>query len=88
MVYLDDIPVGQSNELRRTPQQSWRGIQNNKDGDGICFAINCKDDDRSEETFLSRLAQDELDRNIEEEKRSLYIATTRASDMPMLTFKE
>lgn len=58
----------------------------NKDGDGICFTINCKDDDRSEETFLSRLVQDEQDRDIEEEKRSLYVATTRASDMLVLTF--
>lgn len=58
----------------------------NKDRDGICFTLNCKDKDRPEETFLNRLMQDEHERDIEEEKRSLYVATTRASDMLVLTF--
>ena len=38
------------------------------------------------ETFLSRLIAEEQDRDLEEEKRSLYVATTRASDMLILTF--
>jgi len=31
--------------------------------------------------------EDERDRDFEEEKRSLYVATTRASDMLVLTLK-
>ena len=31
--------------------------------------------------------EDERDRDLEEEKRSLYVATTRASDMLVLTLK-
>ena len=42
--------------------------------------------DESAETFLSRLVAEEQDRDLEEEKRSLYVATTRASDMLVLTF--
>jgi ATP-dependent exoDNAse (exonuclease V) beta subunit len=57
----------------------------NKDEDGICFTLNC-DDDESAETFLSKLEAEEQDRDLEEEKRSLYVATTRASDMLILTF--
>ena len=58
----------------------------NKDEEGICFTLNCEDDDESAETFLSRLIAEEQDRDLEEEKRSLYVATTRASDMLVLTF--
>ena len=58
----------------------------NKNEEGICFTLNCEDDDESVETFLSRLIAEELDRDLEEEKRSLYVATTRASDMLVLTF--
>ena len=58
----------------------------NKDKDGICFTLNCEDDDESTETFLSKLIAEEQDRDLEEEKRSLYVATTRASDMLILTF--
>ncbi len=54
---------------------------------GICFTLNCKDDVQSCETFLSRLMEDERNRDFEEEKRSLYVATTRASDMLVLTLK-
>ena len=54
---------------------------------GICFTLNCKDDAQSCETFLRRLMEDERDRDFEEEKRSLYVATTRASDMLVLTLK-
>ncbi|MGV8127491.1 MAG: UvrD-helicase domain-containing protein [Methanothrix sp.] len=57
----------------------------NKNEDGICFTLYCEDDDESAETFLSKLAEEELDRDLEEEKRSLYVATTRASDMLILT---
>jgi ATP-dependent helicase/nuclease subunit A len=58
----------------------------NKDEEGICFTLNCQDDDESTETFLSRLIAEEQDRDLEEEKRSLYVATTRASDMLVLTY--
>ena len=58
----------------------------NKDEEGICFTLNCEDDDESTETFLSRLIAEEQDRDLEEEKRSLYVATTRASDMLILTY--
>jgi len=58
----------------------------NKDEDGICFTLNCEDDDESAETFLCKLVAEEQDRDLEEEKRSLYVATTRASDMLILTF--
>ena len=58
----------------------------NKDVEGICFTLNCDDCDESVETFLSRLAAEEEDRDLEEEKRSLYVATTRASDMLILSF--
>ena len=54
---------------------------------GICFALYYKDEAQSCETFLSRLMEDERDRDFEEEKRSLYVATTRASDMLVLTLK-
>ena len=57
-----------------------------KDENGICFTLNCKDEERSEETLLSRFTEEEQDRNFEEEKRSLYVATTRASDMLVTTF--
>ena len=57
----------------------------NKDDEGICFTLNCENDE-SVETFLSKLAEEEQDRDLEEEKRSLYVATTRASDMLVLTF--
>ncbi len=57
-----------------------------KNEQGICFTLYCKDEAQSCETFLSRLMEDERDRDIEEEKRSLYVATTRASDMLVLTF--
>jgi ATP-dependent exoDNAse (exonuclease V) beta subunit len=57
-----------------------------KNEQGICFTLYCKDEAQSCETFLSRLMDDERDRDIEEEKRSLYVATTRASDMLILTF--
>jgi ATP-dependent exoDNAse (exonuclease V) beta subunit len=36
-------------------------------------------------SFLGKLMAEEKDRNYEEEKRSLYVATTRASDMLVLT---
>lgn len=53
--------------------------------DRICFALNCPDADQSEESFLGKLIEEEKDRDFEEEKRSLYVATTRASDMLVLT---
>ena len=59
----------------------------NKDEDGICFTLNCEDNDESAETFLRKLIEEERNRDFEEEKRSLYVATTRASDMLVLTFK-
>lgn len=58
----------------------------NKDEKGMCFTLNCKDEDESAETFLHKLAAEEQDRDLEEEKRSLYVATTRASDILILTF--
>jgi ATP-dependent exoDNAse (exonuclease V) beta subunit len=56
-----------------------------KDEDGICFTLCCEDDSEGE-TLLGRLISEEQDRDLEEEKRSLYVATTRASDMLVLTF--
>ena len=58
-----------------------------KNEQGICFTLNCKDDVQSCETYLCRLMEDERNRDFEEEKRSLYVATTRASDMLVLTLK-
>ncbi len=58
-----------------------------KSEQGICFTLNCKDEAQSCETFLSRLMDDERNRDLEEEKRSFYVATTRASDMLVLTLK-
>jgi len=56
-----------------------------KDEEGICFALNCPDGDQSEESFLGKLIEEDKDRDFEEEKRSLYVATTRASDMLVMT---
>jgi len=56
-----------------------------KGEEGICFALNCLDKDPCEGSFLGKLMAEEKDRDYEEEKRSLYVATTRASDMLVLT---
>lgn len=58
-----------------------------KNKQDICFTLNCKDEAQSCETFLSRLIEEEHNRDLEEEKRSLYVATTRASDMLVITFR-
>lgn len=58
----------------------------NKDDEGICFSLNCKDEDGSADTFLHKIEAEDQERDLEEEKRSLYVATTRASDMLILTF--
>jgi ATP-dependent helicase/nuclease subunit A len=58
-----------------------------KNEQDICFTLNCRDEIQSCETFLSRLNDEEKNRNLEEEKRSLYVATTRASDMLVMTFR-
>ncbi|NYT08437.1 MAG: UvrD-helicase domain-containing protein [Methanosarcinales archaeon] len=57
-----------------------------KGEEGMCFTLNCLDKDQCEGSFLGKLMAEEKDRNYEEEKRSLYVATTRASDMLVLTF--
>lgn len=57
-----------------------------KGEEGICFALNCLDKDQCVGSFLGKLMAEEKDRDYEEEKRSLYVATTRASDMLVLTF--
>lgn len=57
-----------------------------KGEEGMCFALNCLDKDQCVGSFLGKLMAEEKDRNYEEEKRSLYVATTRASDMLVLTF--
>jgi ATP-dependent exoDNAse (exonuclease V) beta subunit len=56
-----------------------------KGEEGMCFALNCLDKDLCEGSFLGKLIAEEKDRNYEEEKRSLYVATTRASDMLVIT---
>jgi len=56
-----------------------------KGEEGMCFTLNCQDKDQSEESYLGKLIEEEKDRDFEEEKRSLYVATTRASDMLVLT---
>lgn len=58
-----------------------------KGEDGMCFALNCLeyDCDCGNSSFLGKLVEEENDRDYEEEKRSLYVATTRASDMLVLT---
>lgn len=57
-----------------------------KGEEDICFALNCLDKDQCVGSFLGKLMAEEKDRDYEEEKRSLYVATTRASDMLVLTF--
>jgi len=56
-----------------------------KGEEGICFALNCLDKDQCVGSFLGKLMAEEKDRDYEEEKRSLYVATTRASDMLVMT---
>jgi len=56
-----------------------------KGEEDMCFALNCLDKDQCEGSFLGKLMAEEKDRDYEEEKRSLYVATTRASDMLVLT---
>jgi len=56
-----------------------------KGEEGICFALNCLDKDQCDGSFLGKLMAEEKDRDYEEEKRSLYVATTRASDMLVMT---
>jgi len=56
-----------------------------KGEEGICFALNCLDKDQCDGSFLGKLMAEEKDRDCEEEKRSLYVATTRASDMLVMT---
>jgi len=78
------VVVGDTSWIRRDFSEP---LLFEKNEEGICFTLNCKDDAQSCETFLSRLVEDERDRDLEEEKRSLYVATTRASDMLVLTLK-
>ncbi|TFH47649.1 MAG: hypothetical protein E4G89_07595, partial [Methanothrix sp.] len=56
-----------------------------KGEEDTCFALNCLDKDQCVGSFLGKLMAEEKDRDYEEEKRSLYVATTRASDMLVLT---
>jgi len=56
-----------------------------KGEEGMCFALNYLDKDSCEGSFLGKLMAEEKDRDYEEEKRSLYVATTRASDMLVMT---
>jgi len=56
-----------------------------KGEEGICFALNCLDKDQCVGSFLGKLMAEEKDRDYEEEKSSLYVATTRASDMLVMT---
>ncbi len=56
-----------------------------KSKEGICFTLNYSGGDQSGESFLGKLLEEVKDRDFEEEKRSLYVATTRASDMLVLT---
>lgn len=56
-----------------------------KSEDGMCFALNCLDKDQCIGSFLGKMIAEEKERDFEEEKRSLYVATTRASDMLVIT---
>jgi len=59
----------------------------NDDGGCILFSLYLKDEGEGE-TLLSRWMQEEQEREQWEEKRSLYVATTRASDMLVMTFSK
>ncbi|MDD3564057.1 MAG: UvrD-helicase domain-containing protein [Methanothrix sp.] len=80
-----EFPIVIVGDTSWNQKDSKKSLLFNKDEDGICFTLNCEDDE-SADTFLSRLTIEERDRNFEEEKRSLYVATTRASDMLIQTF--
>jgi len=57
-------------------------------GDDLVFSLLSKNPKPEPETFLDRLAEEEIDRVREEEKRTLYVATTRATDLLVLTFSD
>ncbi len=79
-----EFPVVIVGDTSWTNRNSAGKLLFNKDGDDLYFTLNRKDDEG--ESLLSRLAEEEKDRDFEEEKRSLYVATTWASDMLVLTF--
>ncbi len=79
-----EFPVVIVGDTSWTDRNSAGKLLFNKDGDGLSFTLNRKDDEG--ESLLTRLVEEEKDRDFEEEKRSLYVATTRASDMLVLTF--
>jgi len=82
-----EFPIVIAGDTSWSQRDSTEPLLFEKNEQGICFTLSCKDDAQSCETFLSRLIEDEHNRDFEEEKRSLYVATTRASDMLVLTFK-
>ncbi len=82
-----EFPIVIVGDTSWSQKDSKESLLFNKDEDGICFTLNCEDDAQSCETFLSMLIEEEQNRDLEEEKRSLYVATTRASDMLILTLK-
>jgi len=79
-----EFPVVIVGDTSWTNRNSAGKLLFNKDGEDLYFTLNRKDDEG--ESLLSRLVEEEKDRDFEEEKRSLYVATTRASDMLVLTF--
>ena len=81
-----EFPIVVVGDTSWNQKGSKKSLLFNKDDEGICFTLNCEDSDESVETLLSKLVAEEEDRDLEEEKRSLYVATTRATDMLVLTF--
>lgn len=80
-----EFPIVILGDTSWSQKASTESLLFDKDGSEMCFTLNC-DDDESAETFLHKLESEEQDRDLEEEKRSLYVATTRASDKLILTF--
>jgi ATP-dependent exoDNAse (exonuclease V) beta subunit len=79
------VIVGDTSWSRKQQKELLLFYKGQEGPDGMCFALNCLDKDQSFGSFLGKLMADEEDRDYEEEKRSLYVATTRASDMLVLT---
>ena len=57
-----------------------------RDAGEIIFSLAPKDPKPEPDTFIARMMAEEADRDFEEEKRTLYVATTRATDLLALTF--
>ena len=80
-----EFPIVIVGDTSWSQKDSKESLLFDKDEEGICFTLNCLDKDECDGTFLGKLMAEEKDRDLEEEKRSLYVATTRASDMLVMT---